>query len=77
MMPTDQRRKQKNHPRVAEKIKESLCRLVGRLQKHKSHYKDKNKVKYLSPGVYKIDAYQLWTEEWNNIELFAVPSWVF
>ena len=77
MMPTDQRRKQKNHPRVAEKIKESLCRLVGRLQKHKSHYKDKSKVKYLSPGVYKIDAYQLWTEEWNNIELFAVPSWVF
>jgi len=76
MMPTDQRGKHKNHTHVAEKIKESLCKLIDRIPKYKSHYKDNSKVKYLSPGVHKIDVYELWTEECKKIIIPGPFIWV-
>jgi len=65
-MPIDQKGQHKNHPHLVEKIKESLCRLIDRISKHKRHCKDKSKAKYLSPGVHKIDESQLWAEEFKD-----------
>ena len=75
MMPTDQMGEHKNHSHMTKKIKKSLCKLIDRIPKHKSHYKDNSKVKYLSPAVHKIGAYELWTEECKTNELSPVPSY--
>ena len=60
----DGRGKHGNHPSVALEVKKSLDSLVQRIPKYRSHYKQfGTDSRYLSPGVSKLDVYELLKQE--------------
>ena len=75
VVPKDQRGKHTNHPGVATELKESLLQLIEKIPKYKSHYKEVSDTRYLSPGVHKIDVYELWKNECIARNLQPIPSY--
>jgi len=75
VVPTDQRGKHHNHRGVSSEMKQSLSKLIDKIPKYKSHYKEVSDARYLSPGLRKVDVYELWKSECLEQKMDAIPSY--
>ena len=62
IMAKDARGKHGKQYKVGDEVANDLRNFIARIPKYKSHYKHQAEERYLSPGIKKVNVYEMWKE---------------